>query len=565
VRATLNTKRANFGHAAAVVAVAAAALASPPAARADDDNAQRIEERLPDNKQQLPDAPATSKPGPITVDQDDLAAIPRFLLKSVNIVGLSAIDKSEAEQCASSLVGKTIGAASLIQLTDCITDLYRAQGFFLSRAIVPKQLVQDGMLKVHAIETYVAGIESEGISPSEAREQFQDTLGERPIRLATFERDLLLLADHKGYRVASSQLLPDPNDPARFTFKVKVVVSSFNGRLLVDNRGSGESGSDQAFGSFAWNSLATGGDRLQASLFTEPSDPEELFYGEISYTRPWLEGALWTDAGTSMSRSHRDNALPGDIADSESDRFYARVSAPLLRSRVQSLWASIMFDGRDATQTTSLATLSDERLRTLRGSFSYTLVKGATRADIAIEASHGLDTFGASRNDATLLTRPDARPQFSKVRLDAAVTRKLADRWDATLYLAGQHADGALVSVEEFGVGGARYGRAYNYSEITGDDGAAIALEVRYTLANLTDWLKSVQIYAFVDGAMIWNRASDPSALSEADLSSAGLGVRLTPVQGITAGIELAQPLSRDVAETGDRNLRPFFTLQMGW
>ena len=65
--------------------------------------------------------------------------------------------------------------------------------------------------------------------------------------------------------------------------------------------------------------------------------------------------------------------------------------------------------------------------------------------------------------------------------------------WDISLFVAGQHADGGLVSAEEFGAGGARYGRAYDYSEISGDDGAAAAIELRHTWANIAGWLKSLQ------------------------------------------------------------------------
>jgi hemolysin activation/secretion protein len=295
------------------------------------------------------------------------------------------------------------------------------------------------------------------------------------------------------------------------------------------------------------------------------SSSDELFYANIAYAAPWLDGALWTEVGGSLSETHQLDAFAIDPTDGESERFYARATVPLVRSRAQSLWAAFLFDGRESNQSDSGGMLSDERTRVLRGSLSYTLVDGATRSDVTIETSHGLDAFGASLNGESQLTRPDGRPQFTKVRMDGALSHKVSDRWSASLFVAGQHADGSLVGGEEFGAGGARYGRAYDYSEIIGDDGAAAAIELRYTLTGNADWLTSLQLYAFADAAMIWNRASDPSAMSETSLSSAGLGVRLTLLPGVTATFELAQPLSRDVADNGDRSLRPLVTLQVGW
>lgn len=545
--------------------MAAAGLAGPRLVSADTIDAQRVEERLPEDKRPVEQAPDASKLAPLKVDQDDLASIPEFVLRSARVEGVTAIEKKDADKCAAALIDKSVGAADLIQLTDCITALYRERGFFLSRAIVPKQEVEGGALSIKVVEGYIAAVVPDGMGERDAISQFSTTLAERPLRLATFERDLLLLADRNGFRVTSSQLLADPQDLARYTFKVKVSMVPVSWRIFGDNRGNGSNGSDQVFGSVAWNSLATAGDKLATSLFTSPSETEDLFYADAGYSLPWFDGAFWTEAGASISRTRDLAPLAIDTTQSESDRFFLRATSALVRTRAESIWATLSFDGRESSQFTPADVLSDERLRVLRGSLSYTMVAGATRSNVAIEVSRGLDVFGASVNGETTMTRPDGRPQFTKVRLDAAISHSISERWSLSALFAGQYADGALVSVEEFGAGGSRYGRAYDFSEITGDDGIAGSVELRYTLTGIAEWLKSLQFYAFADGAMTWNRASDPAALSEADLSSAGLGMRLSPAAGVTMSFELAQPLSRDVADKGDRGLRPFVTLQLGW
>ena len=525
---------------------------------ADDVDPQRIEERLPkDPVRGDKDPGATTTPG-LAVDGDNVAAIPQFTLLKASIDGMNAIDRREAGACVAPLVGKTVGAASLVGLTECLTKLYRDRGYFLSRAFLPPQEVKDGNLAIKVLEGRITAIDVAGMNAADAQAQFAATLAAEPAHLATFERDLLLLADRYGYRVTSSQLLADPDDPSKYTLKLKVEVAGASWRLFADNRGNSESGSDQAFGWGALNSVVSAGDRLAASLFTVPSGTESLVFGDISYVRPWAGGDLWTEVGTSMSRTRSERSgKNGDV-----DRLYARITAPLLRTRAHSLWTTVFFDARDTEEIGSGGSHMEERVRILRGSLSYTLVKGATRADLTLEGARGLDAFDASKNGDPNLTHADARPQFTKVRLDAAITRKLAKQWDAVFLFAGQMADGSLVRSEEFGAGGARFGRAYDYSEITGDNGIAGALELRYTLSDITSWLKTVQLYAFADGAMVWNRGPGQH---EEDLSSAGLGIRLSPMTGVVLSFELAQPLSRDVADKGDRGLRPFVSLQMGW
>ena len=149
---------------AAVAWLMASALACPRLASADTIDAPAVEERLPEVRRPIDDPASATKPPSVQVDQDDLASIPEFVLRSARIEGISAIESGGAEECAAVLIGKTVGAADLVQLTECITDLYRARDFFLSRAIVPKQEVRDGALYVKVVEGYIAAVDPDGMS-----------------------------------------------------------------------------------------------------------------------------------------------------------------------------------------------------------------------------------------------------------------------------------------------------------------------------------------------------------------------------------------------------------------
>jgi hemolysin activation/secretion protein len=514
---------------------------------------QRIEERLP-AEQAKPDV----APPPVKVDEEDLAAIPQLALKAVQFEGMTAINRREADACAADLIGTDVGAASLVGLTSCVTALYRERDFFLSRAIIPQQEVRDGLLIVRVIEGYIAAVQTEGLDQVDADAQFATAFAERPATLGTFERSLLLLADRYGRRITSTKLAADDNDPARYTLKLAVQLTPVTWRIFGDNRGDAYQGPEQGLAAVSFNSLFGANDRIIAQLFTAPTDRAELFFADIGYGRGWLGGDLWTEVGTSISRSSSDGLFPAFVSDSE--RSYARAIVPLLRSREHSLWVKFQADARDTAVLIATAVSSNESTRVLRGSLSYMLVAGATRADVALETAHGLDAFDASKNGETNLSRADARPQFTKARLDATLTHRLFASLDLVAAGAGQWSDGALVASEEFGVGGSRFGRAYDYSEIVGDQGIVGALELRWTWRKLNDWLTSVQVYAFADAARIWNEDSPSESLT-----SAGGGVRVGVAPGLTATVEVAKPLSRDVFSQGDREPRVFVSLAAGW
>lgn len=525
-------------------------------ALAADEHAQRIEERLPESAKPS-DTAAPANDADIEVTYATFAP---FVLKSIALDGLASIPVAEAEACAAPYVGETVGPIELTSLTQCITQKYRSRGLFLSRAIIPPQQVSDGILKIRAIEGYVAAINPKGIDQAEADAQFAATLTERPAQLATFERALLLLADRYGHRITASQLVADPGDPARYAFNLAVDVDPFAWRLYGDNRGTEAHGPEQAYAWVAWNALFGAPDRLAVSLFTTPTDTSELVYGDITYSRGWGQGILWSEIGASLSRSREaDTDQSNDV-----DRVFGRLTVPLLRSREQSLWAGLAFDARDTKEPALPAPTVDESTRVLRGSLSYTLVEGATRIDLALEGAQGFDALGASKNGAPRLTRSDARPQFSKVRLDAAVAHKFLGDWEVAVAGAAQLADGSLVSSEEFGVGGPRFGRAYDYSEIVGDHALAGMAEVRWNWRDAFGPRTNLQLYAFADAASIWNTGRVP-VVDEADLSSAGAGLRLVFWPGNMLALEAAKPLSGGPRATGDSDPRFFLTLTLGW
>lgn len=521
---------------------------------ADTADSQRLEERLP-AEQPKPDVAPIA---PVKVDESDLASIPQFLVNAVVIEGMTAIDRTEAEACSRDLIGKQVGGASLLGLTSCLTQLYRDRDYFLSRAIIPVQEVRGGSLTVRVIEGYVASVQPEGLDQADADAQFAAAFTERPTTLATFERSLLLLADRYGQRVESTRLAADAADPARYTLKIAVKLAPVVWRTFGDNRGDAYQGPEQGLLSVSLNSPFGASDRIVAQLFTAPADTKELLFADIGYGRGWFGGGLWTEIGTSISRSGSGGAFPSFV--SESDRRYARLIVPLMRSREQSLWAKLQADVRDTESVYVSASDVRERTRVLRGSFSYALVAGATRADVSLEASRGLSVFDASKNGDADLSRPDGRPQFTKAKLDVTITQALFGKVDLVASGSAQWADGALVGSEEFGAGGARFGRAYDYSEILGDQGIAGALEVRWTWRKVSDWLTSVQIYAFADAARTWNNDS-----SSESLTSAGGGVRFSVIPGFVAAIEVAKPLSRDVQSQHDRAARVFVALSAGW
>ena len=141
--------------------------------------------------------------------------------------------------------------------------------------------------------------------------------------------------------------------------------------------------------------------------------------------------------------------------------------------------------------------------------------------------SLGLDLFGATVNDA----QPDSR--FFSWRGQAQWVRLLAP--DLLFLLQGdvQLADGSLLSLEQFGLGGLDRLRGYRQDFLLTDNGVFASAELRIPVFRASDGSGTIQIAPFFDFGAGWNAGNvdpDPSTLL-----SAGLGLRAQFSNRLTA------------------------------
>ena len=127
-----------------------------------------------------------------------------------------------------------------------------------------------------------------------------------------------------------------------------------------------------------------------------------------------------------------------------------------------------------------------------------------------------------------------------------------------------------LLSSEEFAFGGPLFGRAFDPSEITGDDGFAVRLELRFTsqpgIDNPNAVLRQVQPYVNWDWGRVFNKETDGSH-SHRSAASFGMGVRANLGRDTEALLELDWPTIGSVAARGNDggDVRLFFSWVSGF
>ena len=536
------------------------------------ENAGRLEKRF----EKPPEPKSVQQPLIFPIQEQvppEQAGQVRFTLKQLTIAGNTAFSSAELESLASEYIGKEISLLDVYRLRDAITSKYGNAGFGLSKAIVPPQKIQaDGMVQLQVIEGFIDEVILEGATADQ-----QDYLAhaaeklkaERPLSAKTLERYLLLANDRFAIKVTST-LRQSKNTPAASTLILKVEKApKIDGGATLDNRGTPAVGRTQFNGDVSLNGLF--GRAAKSTVgYATVEQGSELQYWSLSHTE------IVSNEGTSLVFGYTNStSKPGTVLlrslnlKSESEGWSAKLAHPFIRTRQENLTAQIKYDQRDVESQSLNTTTSLDRIRSIRLGLSYDNADAYDGVNQALlEYSFGINGLGATGNNAPLKSRADGKSDYQKLTLNLSRNQELSyfspvlSRFSINTALMGQYAGGGLLSTEECGIGGSQFGRAYDFSEILGDSCAAASLELRYAINTQGSSLKYAQLYGFYDGGTTTNH----NALSATDkktksLTSTGLGVRFGLWRFLTGSVELAKPLTRDVANEGDRTPRVFASI----
>lgn len=485
-----------------------------------------------------------------------------FVLSAVVIQGATVFKPSDFAPFYGKLLATRVGQGEVKAIAEAITKAYQDAGYIFSQADVPPQDVVGGVLTIQVTEGFVARIDIEGPFRNDAvvSGYLAPVLADRPVRLATIERALLLANDLPGVTLVNSAVA-DGDGPGAKILKLRFEEQAYSGDLYLDNRGTPSSGRLQAWASGAAHGMALTGSRLQAGLFTIPDAPRELLYGMARWSQPLGSAGTTGEVTLSGSRVDAGDSLAASDTESSSRRVQLVLRHPVLRTRQKSLWLVGELDYYDLSEDRFGADNYEDRNRTLRLGLEFYRPE-VMSGDVYAKAMYarGLDVLGASNPGNGLLSRSDGKAEFDMVTLEVRRLQKLWGGLGLYAQAKGQWANQPLLTGSEFSLGGSQYGRAYDYGELVGDRGAAGLVELRYTGKDPASWIGSYDLYMFFDAGVAWNDGG-----SRQSLTSMGGGLRATLTNQAYADLQVAKPLNRDVATEGDGDVRLLFAVGAGF
>ncbi len=482
-----------------------------------------------------------------------------FELKTVRIEGMKVFKEEEIAQLYQPHLNKSSSLAIAWGIADAITQHYRDAGYFLSRSFLPPQTVKDGQLLIKVVEGYVSQVElPKEIENYSVVQSYLDTLMKvKPTTTQALESFLLKLNDLPGYSF-KSVLSPLQNaQEAKLT--ITAVKKKSKGSIGGDNYSSRYTGPNEVYATYSTSILP-----LQETSFTGLSSlpTNKLTYGAFRHSII-VAPSTSLELNASTTKVYPGYTLKPYDTNSSANSLSLGLSHQWIRQRQENFSSKLMINSINTTSNMLNTSLSKDHIRVLRSNLNYSLSdrwKGHNMLDATF--SRGINGLGSNSQHDENISHLGAKPDFSKLELILSRLQELEKNWSVFVSSSGQIASGTLYSSEQIGYGGQSFGKAYDSSEITGDQGINNAIELRYGgLESLKPI--SLQPYGFYDAGNVWNfSASQPKHQSG---TSAGVGIRFVTPWHQSGNIGFAWPLTRKVSVPiyGTNTKAPRFMVQI--
>ena len=506
----------------------------------------------------------------ITVQEQggkELAGNVAFTLKSVQFEGDKGAKSQELGQFYQDKIGKSTTLAELNRIAADITAYYRNQGFILTRAVVPPQRINNGNVTIRVVEGFVSDVQLTGDvgSSSSVLYQYAEKIKQsKPLDAATLERYLLLMEDLPGVE-ARAVLRPSPTTAGASQVVVNIKRDRFEGStVLVNNRGTRYLGPVQATGVLAVNNLLQQDEQTSIRVINTIFYPDELkYFGARHEEQLGSYGTKLILDGNFVATKPGYSLEAFDVT-GESYEFDAAVTHPILRSRKSNWFVNSDFSVQRVNLSSFNTNLYQDHLRVLTVGSAYDFIDTLNAVN-RIEGNVSKGFSWGTGNNGLAHSRANGEASFLKATANITRIQPIVGSWSASASIDGQYSWDPLYSAEEYALGGQNFGSAFDPAEISGDSAIAGRIELQYNGTSDFQYLPTYQPYGFYDIGQVWNR--DVLALSEdksAELSSYGIGARFNMSNALTGSMELAVPITRQVAASGDDGFSPrfFFNLQ---
>lgn len=499
--------------------------------------------------QQLPETGAQASPLQIEQESAPAGETPAPSAESAKTLkvdtfqvdGNTLLTDQEIQSVVAGYQGKELTLAEMKEAAARLTDLYRAKGYLLVRAIIPKQDFGSGPVTIRVLEGKVGKVTVEGgkhYSQEFLQRHMDAATVDGTFQVDRFQRQLLLLNEFSDLK-AQAVLKPGAEKgTADIVLKVDDQRPIHFG-LDYNNWGIPETGEHRFGLTFDAGNVFTDGDdfRFRGVLQT-PTDQTSTYF-QLRYGTP--VNVHGTRVGVEYQRgdfSSGDGLAQILDVRGDADIISGYVSHALIRRLNHSSDLALTLSHKSVRNNIfGNVPLARENYTTARFDYRGDWRSISGRSLLAASLTQGFGGDGGA-----LVSNVRADDSFTKLNFDALRIQNLGPSFFGVLRGSGQIGFDSLYSMEQYALGGISTVRGFTQAELLGDSGYAVSAELRWS--PIRDNPEIFQVVTFIDHGGVSIRDQFPGELPVDSLTGAGFGFRSSLTDNTHLTLDVGFPIS---------------------
>ena len=447
----------------------------------------------------------------------------KSLLIDFEILGNDSINTEELKQEINSFLNKEVNFTDLQEITSVLTKLYRDKGYFVARAYLPKQNLQEnkGVLKLVIIEGNHG--EFKVSNKSLVKDSIlQDVMGDikketNVVETNTLERAMLIINETPGAIITKAEIKPG-KEVGTSDFGLEIEETKrLNGYAVIDNYGSKYVGRNRLMSNIDINSPMKIGDKI--SLFGLVSNGTDLKNYKISYNFPLMPNGLRGE--TSYSNTDYNLVKLGDgILDEEyygdSETIEAKILYPIIKSRFETLDFTFTYTDKNISSTTDEKDEKDINSVGLGFLHSKNQIIIGNSSKTVIE---GIFTVGELNDNNEM------NGSYQKINLNTSIDMNLTQIYSMASSLKLQKAfkNKNLDGSEDMSIGGANGVKLFPDAELSAEQGVLFNIETFAKLPNISNLNHKIGVFYDIGTTTMSDKSIDEEFQSRT-LQDVGVG-----------------------------------------
>lgn len=453
----------------------------------------------------------------------------KVFIKGFKFTGNRMFSSEALEVLLADYIGKELSYSQIDEAVNKITDAYRKKGYFVARAYLPVQEIQEGILTIGIIEGNYGEVRIHNNTPvnTDVVQCYVDAIDKnRSIQINDTERAVLLIEDVPRIHVTSARLSAGSAIGSSDLDIDLEEDSIVDGYAMADNYGSRYTGYNRFSFGANLNSVWYQGEKI--SFGGMVSEAKGLESGHVDFEKALGGSGLKGRVSAfrimyTLGEEYTNLDAHGSVSGVSVGASY-----PLIKSRLQSLVMDVEYKDQnleDKIDATNDGIKKSNKVLSVGLNWSKEDMMGGmdgktTASLVWTSGKISFDDSVAALNDAA---GAHVQGDFNKINLDATRLFHISNNVNLNTFFRGQHVVGKknLDGSEEMSIGGANGIRFFSPSEQNGDSGYVYGAELFYTLPSVAEVRSMVSVFA--DNGRAWQSVPLSSDIQRS-LSDAGIG-----------------------------------------